>query len=218
MYVHMCTYVYTCMCMYLHVYVYLYACISVCVYVSINRYVHICIWIYMYRCLYTDIQISTAGTSSRSQRGTTQGGRARARARVGGRASSRPDHSSPTPHTASSACCSSAGGTPHRRSALTSYTSVHTLHMYYMMHRRLQCAVPVLVAHTTDALAVPRAVGNSASSYKCQRGMQGTYVRGGHIAHATRAHPLPAKCHKVQLVLSLDHPHTLKSAFKFAVM
>jgi hypothetical protein len=80
--------------------------------------------------------------------------------------------------------------------------------MYYMMHRRLQCALPVLVAHPTDALAVPRAVGNSTSSYKCQRGMQGTYVRGGHIAHATRAHPLPAKCHKVQLVLSLDHPHT----------
>jgi hypothetical protein len=46
--------------------------------------------------------------------------------------------------------------------------------------------------------------GNRASSYKLQRG-QGAYARRN-IAHATRAHPLPAKCHKGQLVLSLYHP------------
>ena len=153
---------------------------------------------------------------------TTQGGRARVRARVSGRASCRPDHLSPTPHTASSACCSSAGGTPHRRSALISFRSEHNLHTTVLVAHSSPVSPQLLPSHPLPhppfpippsprhSLALSHATtlsccgGNRASSYKLQRG-QGAYARRN-IAHATRAHPLPAKCHKGQLVLSLYHP------------
>lgn len=157
--------------MYIYVYVHMYEIIDVYLYIIYTcreRYIYrdkYIIYIYIYGHVYIDVSdmslypyphiddplrqpVAGAGEAQRRV-----GGRVRRVARVDERASARPDRDSPKPHTASSACCSCAVGTPHRRSAILSYTSEQTLQMHYIIQGFFNCSSESSIPHRSSCRA-----------------------------------------------------------------